>query len=163
MSIKTKLLYLIFISFINICLANTHIDTTLFFVSNNYNIIIIDSVDGNNDSYKWIVMVSHEFETSKIKVPSIDDIRNFTVDTLIKKEQSFQIDVSYGGGNYIFMASFRFYINDYRFVLKNIEHAWLAPNKDAKCLSLFFDSGYYSKEYDIAYLIDVLSDLSAFE
>lgn len=172
---KRKILYqaLFLLAPVCGCLANVHADTSYLFVSNEYNILVINSSDNDYESANTIVLVSNDITKSEITIPSFEEVKNLNLDKLAKDSDSLLVDVSYGGGKFLYNSKFVFRISNQKFNLISIDHRYFSPNIDPGHFKVnFIEPGGYSDEtsgdvksgvegkYDLEVWIDMLINMS---
>ena len=116
MKTHTLIIFFLFLLYSNECFTQQK-DTNYIFSSDEYSILICDSMNYKSVSEKCIVLFRDKSEESKITVPSPDNVKNLNLDTIIKEDSCLQVILSYGGGEILYETKFFFYVRKYHFVL----------------------------------------------
>lgn len=90
-----------------------------YYLNNSYKVIYL--IDDSEN--KTIKLINNDSVVGSILLPKTDDeVKNFSVESILKTKKGFQINVNWGGGNYFYGREFFFnYIND-NFYLDSVKY-----------------------------------------
>lgn len=93
----------------------------------DYQIQEVYYIDKNT---RCIEIARNERLIKTIKLPNCQDVKNFSVNTIVQTKEGFKITVNWGGGQYFYARNFLFAYNDGTFYLTCVGKSHYAVDSD---------------------------------
>jgi hypothetical protein len=124
-----------------------------YYLNNSYEVVyLIDETEN-----KMIYLNDKDGVIGIILLPKADDeIKNFSVDRILKTKRGFQINVNWGGGNYFYGREFYFYYRNNNFYLDTIKYNiyFERDNKTVNDLKIIKEPIVFSKFNILSYIVN---------
>ena len=90
----------------------------------------LDSQGYDIDSTRRIELTRDNKTLATISLPTSCEVNNFGIDTIMETKSGFRINVSWGGGNWIYTIDFYFVFKNNQFYLNKVKHILYRQNLD---------------------------------